>query len=120
MKGYEYEGLSDREILVSILEKVETLFICVNDQKVETKDIEERLRKVEIYGSQPTRDNTESIKKNSIRIGELETFKATCTGADITAEKIAKDISNKSGLVFGIINLALVIVTIIVMYIVTK
>jgi hypothetical protein len=85
------EGWTDREILVSILEKVETLFICVNKQEETSDDHEGKIRDIELYI-------------------------ATCKGSNETAEKIATRIANRTAIYTGVGSVILTIVTVIIMY----
>jgi hypothetical protein len=115
MKG-EWEGYSDRDILISVAEKVETLFSCVNRQETKSTEIEGRVRTLEINGAQISRDTADTVKKNTLRIDALEAYVDTCKGSEEASKEQAKQESMNIGYYFAAINIMLVIATIIVMW----
>ena len=111
-----YEGLSDREILVRLLEKGETLFVCINELKMDDRDFEKRLREIEITGSNLAKDNAHEIKKNSDQINQIQEFVASTRSSEETSQKIAASVATKWGIYTAVGSVGLTMVTIIIMW----
>ena len=71
MKGYD--GYSDREILISIAEKVETLFVFVNDQKMCNAQMDGRIRDLQINGAAVSQQNARDIVRISADVAKINT-----------------------------------------------
>jgi len=98
----DYEGCSDREILVAIAEKVETLFVFVNDQKICNTGVEERVRNLQIHGagiSQQNAKDVEEIKKDIVALKEFKTF---FEGMEKGTKEVARNTATIYSLIIGV------------------
>jgi tetrahydromethanopterin S-methyltransferase subunit G len=68
-----YEGYTDREILVAIAEKVETLFVFVSDQKICNKTTDDQIRYLQINGAAISQQNARDIVTLKDEISKINT-----------------------------------------------
>ena len=84
---------SERDILIALRSDVQhmTHAFCtfVEEQKICNRDIDNRMRVIEIEGSHPAAENSKRVKELSARVDTLEDFVNKWMGSTDAIEKVS-------------------------------